>query len=76
MAKGKEICDCPIIVTKFLTIREAIVMMIQKNLRRIIIRSYFKLVVNSINDKAWVHKDIINLADDIRILTSSFLDIK
>lgn len=40
----------------------------QKNIQRIIIESDFQLVVNSINDKICVHKNVINLVKDIKKL--------
>lgn len=34
---GMQICDCPILVTKYLMVREAIAMPTQNNLQKIII---------------------------------------
>lgn len=62
-ARGKRIGDCHIYVAECLAICEAIVMMIQKNLQKIIIGSDSQLIINSINDKASVPKDIISKKD-------------
>lgn len=45
MARGKQIGDCPISLVECLTVCEAILMAIHKNLHRIIIESDSRLVV-------------------------------
>lgn len=39
-------------------------------------RKRFQLIVNTINSGICVSKDIINLVEDIKLLTAFFLDIK
>lgn len=56
-------------------IRELILMAIQKNLRRITIESDSQLIVNFINDKICLPKDIFNLVEDIRMISSQFRGI-
>lgn len=51
MAKSKRLRDCPTLVFECLTMREAILMAIQKGKQRIIIQSNFQLVVNSLSEK-------------------------
>lgn len=67
MARCELVKDRPILVTKCLTFREAILMAIQKNIQRIIIKSDSQLLVNLINGNNCVLKDIIKLVEDIRI---------
>lgn len=62
ITNGKQIDDCPIIVAATLSVRETVLMAIQKN---IIIESDSQSVVNSINRKIMVPKDITNLVEDI-----------
>lgn len=51
-----------------MTVREAIIITIQKGFSQIIIQSDFQLLVNSINGKVRIPKDIVNLEKDIKCL--------
>lgn len=48
--------------------REAILMAIQNGIQRVIIQSDSQLVVNSMNGKIEVLKDIVKLVGDVRCL--------
>lgn len=76
MTESKVFRDCTILATECLTIREAIRNVIRENLQWIIIKSDFEVIVNSINGKLNIHKDIINLVKNIRILTFVIRDIR
>lgn len=47
-------------------VREAILIAIHKDIRRIIIQSNSQIVVNSINDNISMLKDIVNSVKDIK----------
>lgn len=61
MVKGKQTEDWPILVAECLDVEEASMMALQENIRRVIIQSDSQFVLNSINDKLCVPKEIINL---------------
>lgn len=63
-------------MAEYLIVRESIVMPMQKYIRKTINESNSQFIVRSINRKTWVPKDIINPVEDIRIITSSFQDIR
>lgn len=69
MASNKVLGDCPILLTECKTVRQAILMAVKKNIPRICIYSYSKVVVNAIRQIA-VPKEIINLIEDARSLLS------
>lgn len=56
--------------------REAILMAIQKRIKSTIVQSTSLLVVNSINGKIDVPKDILNLVEDVKYLLARFSDTK
>lgn len=58
IVKNKNIRDCPILVTECFALREAIFMAIQKRIKKLIVQSRSLLVVNSINEKIGVPKDM------------------
>lgn len=58
MAKSKRLGDCSIVVAECLAMCEAILMVIQNSISRIIAQSDSQLVVNSIKGKMGVPKDI------------------
>lgn len=57
--------NCLILVTEYLTVHEAIVLTIQKNLRGIITENDSKLVGNSIITRFVIRRDIMSLVRDI-----------
>lgn len=59
-------------MTEYHTIKEAILLVNQKNLQRVIVEDDSYLVINSFRDKIDVHKDIISLVKDIKILSALF----
>lgn len=59
--------DCSILVAGCLATREAILLVIQKCVSRIIIYSDSQLVVTSINRKIGVPEDVVNLVEDVNV---------
>lgn len=64
----------PCIVAKYEAVREAILMAINKEIPKIIINSDSQVVVNTINGRTGIPKDIIILVEDIRCLLNHFKD--
>lgn len=60
ITKGKQIDDCSVLMADCVVIREAVLLAIQREFQRIIIRSNSQLVVNSVNNRIRVYKDIIS----------------
>lgn len=67
IATNKRLEDCSILVAGCLATREAILLVIQKCVSRIIIYSDSQLVVTSINRKIGVPKDVVNLVEDVNV---------
>lgn len=57
MTRSKKL-DCPILVDECLAVPEAILMAIQKGIQQIIIQNDSQLIINSINGKIRVQKDV------------------
>lgn len=65
MQKGTQVGNYSIIVAECLAIQEPLTSVIKKTVIRIIIESDSQLIVNAINGKIFVPRDIVNLVEDI-----------
>lgn len=54
---------------------KVIIMVIQKNIQSLIVESDSQLGINFVNDRIFISKYIVNLVDDVRVLSSFFRDI-
>lgn len=70
MATNKTLGDCPILVAECDTVRQAIIMAVKVNIPRICIHIDSQVVANAINRKIGIPKNIINLVEDIKYLSS------
>lgn len=61
---------------KYGAVRQAILMAISKDIPQIIVHNDSQVVVNSINRKIGIPKDVINLVEDIKCLLTHFKDNK
>lgn len=68
MATNKSFGDCHILMEECEAVPEAILIAIKKNIPKACIHSDSQVVVNAINAKIGIPKDIINLVKNIRYL--------
>lgn len=68
-AAGKKVGDNHILVGKILAIREAIMTIIRKQVRKVIIRSNSLVAIKVITGENNPHSHITNLVENIEILT-------
>lgn len=73
MTRCKRFEDCITLVPECLTIKKRFVWLSRKKIQRIIGQSDSQLIVNYVNKKIGVLKDIINLVKDIKYLLDHFI---
>lgn len=66
----KKIGDTPILLTECEAVRQALIMARKMSIPKALIRCDAKVVVNAINGRTSVHKKIITIVEDIKILFS------
>lgn len=67
-AISKRIGDCPVLLAECEALRQAVIMIVQMNMPRVCIQSDSLMIVNVINGKSTVPKEIINIVEDIKLL--------
>lgn len=67
-----NIGNCPILAKKYVTVRKALIVAIQKNLNKIIVESDSEMVTNSIN----VHKCIVKFVANVKMLSLYCKDVR
>lgn len=75
MTKNKKLEDCPILTAEYKAVRQTILRTIKIDILKICIYKVYihidsQIVINVVNEKITVPKDIKNLVKDIRCLLS------
>lgn len=71
MASYKQMGDCPVLLAECETLQQVIIMAIKIHISRVCIHSGSLTVINAVNGKLVVPKEIINVVEDIRLLLVS-----
>lgn len=74
MARNRRLEGWPILRAEYEAVREVILMAAQKKAVADHHRSDYQLVINVINGKIGILKDIINIVEDIKLLLFCFSD--
>lgn len=74
MTYGRQIRDCPIVITECETVRQVIMKSIMMGRSKVHVYSDSQSMVKEVNKNSIVSKNIINLVEDIRWLSSYFTE--
>lgn len=72
MTYGRRIGDCPVVVVECEAVRQALLKTVMMERSKVRVNSDSQIDVKVVNRKTTVPKDIINLVEDIRWLSSYF----
>lgn len=71
---SKKLGDCSILVAEYEVVREAMMAAIMLGSLKVCINTDSQIIVNTVNGKVTILKDILNLVEDIRRLSVCFTD--
>lgn len=72
----KRLGDCSILLAECVTVRQAAILTTKMHILKISIHSDSMIVVNAVNDKIVVRKNIINIIENIRLILLNITDYR